>query len=178
MVINEIDSRNEQVLAVAQAMMTAARTAPKAKGVDKLEIVTVSGDDLKSLAARMREKSELNGFKFYLRDADNVELADAVVVIGTHTGVFSLNCGFCGFENCEAKMAYPSVPCAFNMGDLGIAIGSAVSVAADHRVDSRVMYSAADAALSLWYVGDCHAALAILLSCKGKNPFFDRVVNK
>ena len=33
MVINERDSRHEQVLVAARQMMTAARTAPKAKGL-------------------------------------------------------------------------------------------------------------------------------------------------
>lgn len=175
MVLNEIDSRKEQVLSVAQAMMTAARTAPKAKGVDRLEIVTVTGDDLRTLAEHMRVLSERNGFKFYLRDANNVEQADAIVIIGTHTGVFNLSCGFCGFPTCDQKLLHPAVPCAFNMGDLGIAVGSAVSIAADHRVDSRVMYSAAHGAMSRGLIPECHAAFAILLSSTGKSPFFDRV---
>ena len=34
MILNERDSRHEQVLQIAQQMMIAARTAPKAKGVD------------------------------------------------------------------------------------------------------------------------------------------------
>ena len=34
MILNERDSRHEQVLQVAQQMMMAARTAPKGKGVD------------------------------------------------------------------------------------------------------------------------------------------------
>ena len=48
-------------------------------------------------------------------------------------------CGMCGFENCTEKEKNENVPCAFNTGDLGIAIGSAVSVAADNRADNRVI---------------------------------------
>ena len=34
MILNERDSRHEHLLAAARQIMTAARTAPKAKGVD------------------------------------------------------------------------------------------------------------------------------------------------
>lgn len=179
MTVNEKDCRSGQVLAVAKAMMAAARTAPKGKGTDRLEIVTVHGrEELHALAERMRAISDEMGFKFFLRDADNVEKAEAVVLIGTTIGTFGLNCGFCGFADCEAKLKFADVPCAFNINDMGIAIGSAVSVAADMRVDNRVMWSAARGAMELGLIEGCSAAFAILLSCTGKSPFFDRVVNK
>lgn len=179
MITNEKESRNEHVLAVAKAMMAAARTAPKGKGKDRLDIVTISGQEsLCRLAAQMRKVSEQTDFKFFLRDADNVEHAEAVVLIGTTLGAFGLNCGFCGFESCGKKTEFPAIPCAFNINDMGIAIGSAVSLAADMRVDSRVMWSAARAAMELDMIKGCSAAFAILLSCTGKSPFFDRVVNK
>ncbi|MFI3330180.1 MAG: DUF2148 domain-containing protein [Rikenellaceae bacterium] len=173
--LKEQDARKDSLLSVAKDMMIAARTAPKGKGVDNLEIVTLTGDDLQKLSSEMRRLSEINGFKFYLRDANNVDVADAVVVIGTRYGVFGLDCGFCGFPTCSAKAeAGEGVPCAFNTTDLGIAVGSAASVAMDHRVDTRIMYSAGDAAMHLGFVGDTRAAFAILMSSTGKNPFFDR----
>ncbi len=178
MIINEKERRIKDVLSVAGHMMTAARTAPKAKGVDRLEIVTVYGDDLKIMASVMRELSEESGLKFFLRDANNIEIADAVMVIGTSLGVFNLNCTMCGFETCGDKMAYEAIPCAFNMIDLGIALGSAASIAADHRVDTRIMWSVGAAAKRLGWVGDCPSAAGIALSCSGKNPFFDRVTPK
>ena len=125
MTLNEQHSRKDHILHIARGMMAAARTAPKAKGVDNLEIVTVTGDDLPRLAQKMRAMSEENGFKFFLRDANNVEQSDAVVVIGTRLGVFNLNCGMCGFPTCADKSQFESVPCAFNTNDLGIALGSA-----------------------------------------------------
>ena len=36
MILNERETRHEQVLRIAQQMMTAARTAPKGKGVHRL----------------------------------------------------------------------------------------------------------------------------------------------
>lgn len=38
MILNERDSRHEHVLNVARQMMTAARTAPKGKGIDIIEL--------------------------------------------------------------------------------------------------------------------------------------------
>jgi uncharacterized ferredoxin-like protein len=67
------------------------------------------------------------------------------------------------------------VPCFFNANDLGIAIGSATSLAADFRVDSRVMFSVGQAVLSLNLLPECSMVLALPLSVSGKSIFFDRV---
>lgn len=178
MVFNEKQTCHEQVLAVARQMMAAARTAPKGKGIDKLEIIAVDGDDKQRLADEMRRYSERTGIKFFLRDALNVEQSEVVVVIGTSYGIFNLNCGFCGFATCTEKEEHPQIPCVLNTNDLGIAIGSAAAVAADQRIDNRVMYSVARAALDLGMLPGCSAAFGIVLSCEGKNPFFDRTAHK
>lgn len=44
MILNERESRHEHVLHVARQMMTAARTAPKGKGVDIIEIAMRTGN--------------------------------------------------------------------------------------------------------------------------------------
>ena len=49
MILNERDARHEHILQVARQMMTAARTAPKGKGVDVIEAALVTGEDLKKL---------------------------------------------------------------------------------------------------------------------------------
>lgn len=175
MAIREQESRHEHLLSVAKAMMTAARTAPKAKGTDNLEIITICDRaEMEAIAARMNEiGASETGRTFFGRDAANLLQSEAVVIIGTRTSVLGLNCGYCGFDTCAAKGENPNVPCAFNMNDLGIAIGSATATAADHRMDSRVMWSVARAAMQLGYI-ECHAAFAVLISCTGKSPFFDR----
>lgn len=156
-------------------MMTAARTAPKACGIDHLEIAMVTGDGIKQLAETMRTVGEQNGRAFFLRDAANVEASDAVVLIGTHHMVRGLNCGLCGYPTCkELTEKAPQTPCAFAINDLGIALGSAASVAADHRVDNRMMYSAGLAARELGMLPDCRAIFAIPLSASGKSIYFDR----
>ena len=53
MIQNERDIRHEHVLDVARQMMTAARTAPKGKGVDIIEVALVTGDDVKVLSDKM-----------------------------------------------------------------------------------------------------------------------------
>ena len=83
MILNERDSRHEQVLQIAQKMMIAARTAPKAKGVDIIEVAMVTESNLRILSDTMKQMYEENGFKFFLRDADNILEAECVVLIGT-----------------------------------------------------------------------------------------------
>jgi len=72
-------------------------------------------------------------------------------------------------------MAKAGGQCAFNAGDLGIVIGSAVSRAADLRVDSRVMYSAGMAVRELGLLDpEVSIVFGLLLAATAKNPFFDR----
>lgn len=156
-------------------MMAAARTAPKGCGIDNLEIAMVTGGKTGRLAAKMREVGESSGRAFFLRDADNVDGSDAVVLIGAKPRVRKLNCGLCGFGTCARKESEsPATPCSFDVMDLGIAVGSAVSAAADRRVDNRVMYSAGVAAGELGMLEESTIIIAIPLSCNGKSIYFDR----
>ena len=172
MIQNERNGRHEHVLHVARHMMTAARTAPKAKGVDIIEVALVTGEDLKKLSARMVDMAEELGMKFFLRDAENILQAECIVIIGTREQAQGLNCGHCGFPTCSERM--PEVPCALSTVDVGIAIGPACAVAADMRVDTRVMFSAGLAAQRLEWLKGCKSVFAIPVSASSKNPFFDR----
>ena len=65
--------------------------------------------------------------------------------------------------------------CVFNVTDLGIAVGSAVSIAADNRIDHRVMYSAGKGALKEGMLpADVKIAYGIPLSISSKSIYFDR----
>jgi len=174
MLINERDTRTERLLQVANEMMTAARTAPKGKGFDIIEVVLATGDTIELLSREMLKYSEKTGLKFILRDAENILQSEAIILIGTKHKIHSLNCGYCGFETCAAKNEFPEVPCAINTVDVGIALGSACSVAADHRVDSRVMFSVGRVAQELDMLPGCSSIYAIPISCSSKSPFFDR----
>lgn len=81
--IKEEDVRLEEVLSVAKKMAIAARTAPKAKGVDNLEIAILTGPELVSLANHMEQMVKKGSPKFFLRDAGNVLASQALFVIGT-----------------------------------------------------------------------------------------------
>lgn len=177
MIYNERKERHDYVLDAGRQMMCAARTAPKGKGVDIIEIAMVDGDDLKILAEKMVSVSEDSGLKFFLRDAGNVLEAECVILIGTRDMPQGLNCNYCGYMTCDSRSV--GVPCAINSIDVGIAIGSACATAADLRVDTRVMFSAGDAAELLGWLGDgVSQVIGIAVSASSKNPFFDRKSNK
>ena len=76
MIENDRDSRHEHVINIARQMMTAARTAPKGKGVDIIEVALVTGDELQQLSKTMVQIAEETGMKFFLRDANNILQAE------------------------------------------------------------------------------------------------------
>ncbi len=135
------------VLAAAQAMVAAARTAPKGRGRDLLHAMILSGAEKDAVAETMVtigagvEKSP------FTRDAAGLRQALVLVLLGTEHTVMGLRtCGFCGFGDCAGCKAARGM-CVFVPGDLGIALGSAVSLAADRRMDNRIMYTAGYAAV-------------------------------
>lgn len=164
----------ETILHVAFGMCTAARTAPKGKGIDNICTVVLTGEEKDALAAKMDEiAAERVDCAFFARDANNVRFAEAIVLIGVRKRTTGIGfCSMCGFENCKV-CAEQGGRCAFNTIDLGIAIGSAVSYAADHRIDNRVMFSVGKA-YGLMQENSDIIWQGIPLSAWGKNPCFDR----
>ena len=178
----------EGVLSVARAMAVAARTAPKARGVDAIETLIVYGDDLNELAGATKK----HGSKFsslegsFARDAENVRASNAVLLIGLRDlrpkkPENPLDCGACGHGDCAGFLrikeregkSFPGPVCLFQAMDLGIALSSASSVAARFHVDNRMMYTAGSAARNLGWM-ESQIIIAIPLSCSGKNIYFDR----
>ena len=160
--------------AIAESMALAAKTAPKGRGLDNVVALAIDREEKDALSAEMRKIAEETGAEFFARDAGNVDKSHLVVMIGVKDNPAGLNCNLCGFKNCaEAKKA--GGKCTFNITDLGIAIGSAVSTAADHRIDNRVMFSAGKAALRLKiFADDVNVCFGIPLSSSAKSIFFDR----
>jgi len=175
-ITTEENIRTETLLAIAKEMMLAARTAPKARGIDNLEIAFAESQSIEMISQKMKELGTEIGLPGFLRDAENILQSTVMILIGTRIKTAGLKlCGHCGFKNCEEKEKHPDVPCSFNTGDLGIAIGSAVGVAMDHRVDNRVMYSVGHAVRELGLMGkEVKIVYGIPLSASAKNPFFDR----
>ena len=172
MIQSERETRHQRVMEAVGRMMTAARTAPKAKGIDIIEIAMAEGNDIQTLSDKTRELGIQNEHKFFLRDAENILSAEAVLLIGTRRQEQALNCSHCGFPTCSAKPQ--EVPCAINSVDVGIAIGSACAMAADLRLDTRVMFSVGYAAQALDWLKGCETVFAVPVSASSKNPFFDR----
>jgi uncharacterized ferredoxin-like protein len=66
-------------------------------------------------------------------------------------------------------------PKELKLVDLGIALGSAVKVAGDLNVDSRIMRSVGETAENLKLM-NADYVVGIPISIQGKNIFFDRPV--
>ena len=178
--ITEENIRNQALLDIATKMVIAARTAPKARGKDLLTAAIVQADEIKLISDRMLEIAKNIEHPGFLRDGQNILAAPVMVLLGSQLESMKLKkCGMCGFPDCQEKDKHPLIPCAFNAGDLGIAVGSAVRVAMDHCVDNRIMYTVGQAVMDLGMFGpDIKLCYAIPLSATGKNPFFDRPIHK
>ena len=178
MLINSKKAEESAILNLAYSVCAAARTAPKACGIDQFETAILTGEDKDRVAAEMRKLGDSIGEsgKFFRRDADNVDTSGAVVLIGAKYETRGLGemCKLCGFENCDACVK-AGAACVFTSMDLGIAIGSVVSLVADNRVDNRIMFTIGQAAAKLRLLGDYKLIMGIPLSVSGKSVFYDRV---
>jgi uncharacterized ferredoxin-like protein len=156
-------------------MVVAARTAPKGRCRNHIKIAIAELHEIKMLSEKMKEIGEGRHQQPFLRNAENILAAPIVVLIGCMYKSVGLDCGLCGFANCAERDLHPASPCVFNPLDLGIALSSAVGIAADNRTDNRIMYTIGIAALELNLLGDeIKMVLGIPLSATSKNPFFDR----
>lgn len=163
------------ILDAARFMCVAARTAPKARGVDNIVTKIAGVSDIKKLAAKMRFFGKKENKPSFIRDADCIVKCPCLVLIGTKVIPVGLTfCGFCGWPDCAAMEQKGGV-CAYNSLDLGIAVGSAISTAADFRIDNRIMYSVGLVAMKIGLLpSSIKIAIGIPLSATGKNIFFDR----
>jgi uncharacterized ferredoxin-like protein len=170
------EAEKQAILSVACEMAAAARTAPKGCGIDNIEVLILDGGDKDALTAEMRAISEkLNGEGPFGRDAGNVDDAGAIVLIGVRNAPIGLKgCGLCGFGDCAGAVRAGS-NCAFNVTDLGIATCSAATVAMEHRLDNRILFTAGKAAVNLSLFSEkVNISYGIPLSASGKSIFFDR----
>jgi uncharacterized ferredoxin-like protein len=163
------------VVDVAALMASGARTAPKTRGIDNVEISVIDDSQTRTkLIEKMKEISKKENRPSLERDACSIASAPAIVLIGVKPVPSGLNCGFCGYKTCEELRKVSGI-CAYNSIDLGLAVGSAIGIASQFHIDNRVMYSIGRAAMDLGlFEKDIRQALGIPLSATGKNPFFDR----
>lgn len=175
MIYTSYEIEKEALLQVAHNMCVAARTAPKGRGIDNIVTAIATDEDKDRVADKINEIGEREDIAFFIRDSKNVKNSQAVVLIGVKYSSRGVPyCGFCGYENCAEKQKNSGI-CAFDITDLGIAVGSAASIAADRRVDNRVMFTIGKAALELGLLGeDVKMVYGIPLSASGKSVYFDR----
>ena len=168
----------EAVFEVAMLMAAAARTAPKAKGVDNILTMIVDGAEKDAIAAEQRrigEGGEGAGYAAFARDAGCIDSSDYVVLLAVRDNPAGLPfCSSCGFETCAACAA-AGAACVFNISDLGTAACSACAVASHHRIDNRLMFTAGLAAKNIGlFETDIRMCYGIPVSAKGKNIYYDR----
>lgn len=172
MIIRSELAETAAALNTAHMMCAAARTAPKTRGIDNILTMILTDEDIKKLSDKMVELA--GNMPSIVRDAGNILQTKAVVMIGVRRETYGLNCGYCGHATCEECLSAKGA-CIFATTDLGIAIGSAVSVAADMRCDNRVMYSIGRIFAQMDISGTDDAIwMGIPVSVSGKSPFFDR----
>lgn len=181
-IIGSKRAEREAIMEAAKLMMIAARTAPKASGIDDILTLIVHGKEKDAIAEKMlktAEEREIDGFK---RDAKNVKDSDAIVLVGIRgKKSLGLNCGACGHETCdkfsESKIEgrdFKGPTCMLKALDLGIALGSAVKTAGILNVDNRIMYRVGTTALKLGLMPEATIIMGIPVSAKGKSIYFDR----
>ncbi len=80
--IKDETAEMDGVLTLAKAMAVAARTAPKARGVDAIETLIIFGEELSALGQAMENHGE-NGemSDIFKRDAGNVRKSHAVLLV-------------------------------------------------------------------------------------------------
>ena len=175
MIISSQEAEKRAVEQIACLMCAAARTAPKARGIDDLVTLIVNGQEKEQLAAEMRRIAQASGAQFFERDANCLDKSPVVVLLGQKVKPLGTKpCGYCGYADC-AECAKGTGMCAISTGDLGIALSSAANTAALHHADNRIMFSIGKAAINIGlFAEEVKIAYGIPLSITGKSPFFDR----
>lgn len=165
----------EAVAMAASNMAAAARTAPKTRGIDNIDVMVIDDTQIRDkLISQMKKISKNENRPSFERDADSISASSAILIIGVRSNPAGLNCGFCGYPVCDKLKASDGI-CSFNSVDLGIAISSAADIADRAHIDNRIMYSIGRACIDMKLFGkEVRQALGIPLSVTGKNPFFDR----
>ncbi len=172
---------DKQMQEIAGMMAVAARTAPKSKGEDFVEIRVLSGDKVAALADAMVKYGKESKKPNFDRDGENVRDSGAVLLLSLKKpAALGLNCGACGYDTCvELEDELTQGPefegplCAWRLVDLGIALGSAVKTASLFNADNRIMYRIGVAALRAGLI-DGEVAIGVPISATGKSIYFDR----
>jgi uncharacterized ferredoxin-like protein len=155
-------------------LINTAISAPKAGGKDDVFIANISDkNQIQQILKKMVEISNRTEFSFYKRDALTCENIEHIVFVGAKKYYYNYNCGFCGFDTCDACKQNGAY-CALTITDCGIALGSLVKLASILGIDNRIMLSIGKAAIELGIIKDVFSVYGVPLYVSPKNIFFDR----
>jgi uncharacterized ferredoxin-like protein len=163
------------IRAAAELMAISARTAPKAKGEDLIEIRILHGKQVEELGKAMVKYGEDEKDAMWKRDGNCVLKSAAVLLVGVRDPVA---------EGAPAKRAQAQPPKVTGdlfaedervkkCIDLGIALGSAAKTASILNLDNRIMWRPGEMARRKGML-DALIVIAIPVSVSGKSIFFDR----
>ena len=188
-ILNSAQAEQEAILAAAKLIMAAVTTSPKARGVSTVSSALLRDEEKEQLARAMEDHGSRKSFNqdIFRRDAQNIRKSAAVLLVGVKGTMPKkpekpFNCGACGYADCahfiraEKKKVgedYVGPLCAFQVMDLGIALGVAAKMAAELNIDNRLLYTAGAAAMDLGIL-QADLIVALPLSVSEKNIFFDR----
>jgi uncharacterized ferredoxin-like protein len=187
-ILTASQAEEEAVLTAARLILAAVVTSPKTRGVSSVSAILLQGEEKERLAKSMEEHGPQKSFngEIFLRDAKNIRRSAGVILVGVKGSMPKkpekpFNCGACGHPSCaqfirtEKKPAEDFVGplCAFQLVDLGIALGVAAKMAAELNIDNRLMYTAGAAAMNLG-LREADMIIALPMSISAKNIFFDR----
>lgn len=187
-ILSSSQAEQEAILTAAKLIMAAVTTSPKARGVSTVSSALIQGEEKERLAKAMEEQflRKKSRLEFFKRDAQNIRRSAVVLLIGVKGTMpkkpeMPFNCGACGYPSCADLIREEKKPgedfvgplCAFQVMDLGIALGVAARMAGELNMDNRLMYTAGAAARTLGFL-DADMIIALPLSVSEKNIFFDR----
>lgn len=175
MKITSYDAEQASILQIAYMMTHAAKTAPKGLGINHIDTLILTGNDIKPIIKEMKKIAYDSKMAYFLRDAESLRKSQALILIGTIYSYRGITpCGLCGNIDCTTNRKKNGI-CVFDTVDLGIAIGAACSIASTNQLDHRVFFSIAKAALKLGnYLPKCKLIMAIPISAYSKNIYYDR----
>lgn len=162
------------IKAAAEMMAISARTAPKAKGEDLIELKILYDKDVEDLGKAMVKYGEEEKEPMWTRDGNCVLRSDAVLLVGVRDPLS------------EGTKKTPSVPPKVKGDlfaedervkkciDLGIALGSAAKTASILNIDNRVMWRPGEMARRNGLLPKALMIIAIPVSAHGKSIYFDR----
>jgi len=172
MIFKETTLGKECIKQTMTFLYGAIKTAPKSRGLNAIQTVVLTDKDKNKVAEKMKQYTK--PARAFLRDSENLKHADAVLLVAVKTLRIGLNCGLCQYKDCRDNEKNKR-QCIFNLVDLGIALGSAVSTAMNLKVDNRIMYTVGYAARDMnIFSKEYKIIMGIPVKYYHKNIFFDR----